>query len=65
MCVCVGCFTPLLQCREELLGRAGDPLSSIKVMRLSLGREGGVADRAGDAVGVAIGVGRRLLLRMD
>lgn len=59
------CFTPLLQFREELLGRFGDSLSSMKVMRLSLARKGGVADRAGDAVGVAMGVGRRLLLRMD
>lgn len=61
----VRCLTPLLQCREELLGRSEDSLSSTNVMRLSLRRKGGVADRAGDAVGVAIGVGRRLFLKMD
>lgn len=39
--------------------------SSIKVIRLSLPRRGGVIDRPGDAEGVATGVGRKLLLRID
>lgn len=37
----------------------------MKVMRLSLGRRGGVVERPGEAEGVATGVGRRLLRRMD
>lgn len=37
----------------------------MKVIRLSLGRSGGLAERAGDAEGDATGVGRKLLRRMD
>lgn len=44
---------------------SGEAVSSMKVMRLSLGRSGGVTERPGEAEGVATGVGRRLFLRMD
>jgi len=49
----------------ELLGTSGESASSMKVIRLSLGRRGGVIDLPGDAEGVATGVGRKLLLRID
>lgn len=39
--------------------------SSMKVIRLSLLRSGGVMERPGEADGVATGVGLRLLRRMD
>lgn len=39
--------------------------SSLKVIRLSLLRSGGVIERPGEADGVATGVGLRLLRRMD
>lgn len=44
---------------------SGDSVSSMKVIRLSLPRAGGVTDRPGEAEGVATGVGLRLLRRMD
>lgn len=44
---------------------SGDSVSSMKVIRLSLLRSGGVMDRPGEAEGVATGVGLRLLRRMD
>ena len=46
----------------------GEAVSSMKVMRLSLPappRSGGVTERPGEAEGVATGVGRRLLRRME
>lgn len=43
----------------------GDSASSMKVMRFSLLRSGGVMERPGEAEGVATGVGLRLLRRMD
>lgn len=49
----------------EPLGASGESASSMKVIRLSLERSGGVTDRPGEAEGVATGVGRRLLLRID
>lgn len=55
-----GGLTPLLQRRGSFSGMA---VSLMKVMRLSLGRGGGVTDRPGEVVGVAMG--RKLLLRMD
>lgn len=58
-------LTPLLH-RMASFSASGDSASSMKVMRLSLVRSsGGVTDRPGDAEGVATGVGRRLLRRMD
>lgn len=42
-----------------------DSASSMKVIRLSLLRSGGVMERPGEADGVATGVGLRLLRRMD
>lgn len=44
---------------------AEDSSSSMKVIRLSLLRSGGVMERPGEAEGVATGVGLRLLRRMD
>lgn len=44
---------------------SGISASSMKVIRLSLLRIGGVMERPGEAEGVATGVGRRLLRRMD
>lgn len=44
---------------------AEDSASSMKVIRLSLLRSGGVMERPGEAEGVATGVGLRLLRRMD
>lgn len=56
--------TPLFQWTKPL-GASGESASSMKVMRLSLERRGGVTDRPGEAEGVATGVGRRLLLKID
>lgn len=56
-------LTPLVQ-RMPFSG-SGDSSSSMKVIRLSLLRRGGVMDRPGEAEGVATGVGLRLLRRMD
>jgi len=44
---------------------SGASSSSMKVIRLSLLRSGGVMERPGEAEGVATGVGLRLLRRMD
>lgn len=56
-------FTPLVH-RMPFTG-SGDSASSLKVIRVSLLRSGGVMERPGEAEGVATGVGLRLLRRMD
>lgn len=44
---------------------SGDSAFSMKVIRLSLLRSGGVMERPGEAEGVATGVGLRLLRKID
>lgn len=56
-------LTPLLH--WILFSVSGISVSSMKVIRLSLLRSGGVIERPGEAEGVATGVGLRLLRRMD
>lgn len=56
-------LTPLVHLM--LFSTSGDSASSMKVIRLSLLRSGGVTERPGEAEGVATGVGLRLLRRMD
>lgn len=56
-------LTPLVH--RTLFSGSGDSASSMKVIRLSLLRSGGVMERPGEAEGVATGVGLRLLRRMD
>lgn len=56
-------LTPLVH-RMAFSG-SEDSASSMKVIRLSLLRSGGVMERPGEAEGVATGVGLRLLRRMD
>lgn len=56
-------LTPLVH--RMLFSSAEDSSSSMKVIRLSLLRGGGVMERPGEAEGVATGVGLRLLRRMD
>lgn len=56
-------LTPLVHLM--LFSNSEDSGSSMKVIRLSLLRSGGVMERPGEADGVATGVGLRLLRRMD
>lgn len=56
-------LTPLVHLM--LFSNSEDSVSSMKVIRLSLLRSGGVMERPGEADGVATGVGLRLLRRMD
>lgn len=48
-----------------LFSNTEDSASSMKVIRFSLLRSGGVIERPGEADGEATGVGLRLLRRMD
>lgn len=61
--VCLFFLTPLVH--RMPFSTSGDSDSSIKVIRFSLLRIGGVIERPGEAEGVATGVGLRLLRRMD